>query len=55
MKNIKIIIPQDYLLPANINLKNNSPIGIVLPIIIAKPFKISILIFYDYRTGRVEK
>lgn len=46
--------PIDYLTPKNIS-PNVSPIGIILPFQITKPFKISILLFYDYRTGRVER
>jgi hypothetical protein len=47
-----ITIPQQYLMPKN---TDKTPLGIILAIHKNVPFKISILIFYDYRTGRIER
>lgn len=49
-----IFNPIEYLTPKNIS-PHVSPVGIILPFQITKPFKISILLFYDYRTARVER
>ena len=45
---------EKYLIPSSIN-KNCSPLGIVIPFVRNTSPRISILLFYDYRTGRVER
>lgn len=50
----KDLNPINYLLPKNVD-KKDSAIGIVLPFQIFTPIRITILLFYDYRTGRIER
>lgn len=56
MKKTKKLIlnPVKYLLPKN-TANTESPIGIIIPFQIVEPFRVAILLFYDYRTGRIER
>lgn len=53
-KDIKDFNPAKYLLPKNID-KKDSAIGIVLAFQLSTPIRVTILMFYDYRTGRIER
>lgn len=53
-KDIKSLNPTKYLMPKNVDRKD-SAIGIVLAFQLFTPVRVTILLFYDYRTGRIER